>query len=95
MAHEYCIHLFSAVNKELELDADGKEAVFNFERRLKEAGVVADGLEHALFWEGGEIAPSRGIKALKDFTANTPLIELPRGQAVCLDEGEGTPFAQW
>lgn len=74
---------------------DEKEAVFSFERRLKDSGVVAEGLEHALFWPVDDAAPSRGLKIKVDAPPNKALIELPRGQAICLDEGESTPFPQW
>lgn len=82
-------------NPQVTFSADEKEAVFSFERRLKDSGVVAEGLEHALFWPVDDAAPSRGLKTKIDAPPNKALIELPRGQAICLDEGEGTPFPQW
>lgn len=57
--------------------------------------MVAPGLEHALFWPEGDFAPSRGLRAKQDTGPGQVLVELPRGQAICLDEGEGTPFPQW
>lgn len=82
-------------NPQVTFSADEKEAVFSFERRLKDSGVVADGLMHALFWPVDDAAPSRGLKTKADAAPSKVLIELPRGQAICLDEGEGTPFPQW
>lgn len=79
----------------LKFSGDEQEAVFSFERRLGDAGVVAPGLEHALFWPEGDFAPSRGLRAKQDTSLGQVLVELPRGQAICLDEGEGTPFPQW
>ena len=57
--------------------------------------MVAPGLEHAVFWPEGDFAPSRGLRAKQDTSPGQVLVELPRGQAICLDEGEGTPFPQW
>ncbi len=74
---------------------DEQEAVFSFERRLKDGGVVAEGLEHALFWPAEDAGPSRGLRTKVDTAPGKLLIELPRGQAICLDEGEATPFPQW
>lgn len=74
---------------------DEKEAVFSFERRLKDSGIDAEGLEHALFWPQGDTAPSRGLKTNLNIPLGKVLIKLPRSQAICLDEGESTPFPQW
>jgi hypothetical protein len=96
----YHLHIYTPPSPHIDADplkfgVDEQEAVFSFERRLADAGVSAPGLEHALFWPEGDFAPSRGLRAKQATSAGQVLVELPRSQAICLDEGEGSPFPQW
>ena len=80
---------------DVAFDADEREAVFAFERRLKDAGIEAPGLEHALFWPEDDFGPSRGLRTTNDIPVGKTLVEIPRGSSICLDEDEKTPFPQW